>query len=294
MGGEGQTDAGGAVEDHEPHAILRAEYGQRLVRRRGHLLHVGLHAAAHVEQQDHVHGHLFVREVADFADAAGLAQDEVLGGEAADSVVLGVDHLDVDARQIHVAAERDLVLRPERGRQQCEYSQFHHNCSNPRSAAMSRSAGVRQWTQSLGGLMSKLPLPFGHHTVNPYLIIPDPAGFLAFAAEVFGATEIERLETPDGAIRHAEALLGDSLVMMGQASAEWPAQTAGLYVYVDDTDAAYEKALAAGATSILAPADQPYGHRNAGVRDANGITWWIATYVEAVPVEELKRRLGCV
>ena len=78
---------------------------------------------------------------------------------------------------------------------------------------------------------------------------------------------------------HAELNIGDSLVMIGQANAEWKALPAALYLWVPEVDATYARALAAGATSQSAPEDKPYGHRNAGVIDSNGITWWIAAPV---------------
>ena len=79
---------------------------------------------------------------------------------------------------------------------------------------------------------------------------------------------------------HAELTVGDSLVMIGQANGQWKALSAALYLWVPDVDALYARALDAGATSQSAPEDKPYGHRNAGVVDANGITWWIAAPVK--------------
>jgi uncharacterized glyoxalase superfamily protein PhnB len=78
---------------------------------------------------------------------------------------------------------------------------------------------------------------------------------------------------------HAELMVGDSLVMLGQSSGEWKPLTAALYLWVTDIDGTYARALEAGATSQSAPEDKPYGHRNAGVVDRNGITWWIASPV---------------
>ena len=80
---------------------------------------------------------------------------------------------------------------------------------------------------------------------------------------------------------HAEYRVGDSLIMLGQAGPQWPALTAALYVWIPDVDAAYARALEAGATSQSAPEDKPYGHRNAGVTDPNGITWWLGSPVKA-------------
>ena len=78
---------------------------------------------------------------------------------------------------------------------------------------------------------------------------------------------------------HAEVKIGDSLVMLGQAGGPWKARSAALYLWVEDVDAAYARALQAGATSESEPEDKPYGHRNAGVVDANGVTWWIGAPV---------------
>ena len=84
--------------------------------------------------------------------------------------------------------------------------------------------------------------------------------------------------------------IGDSVVMLGDAHGEHKPLQTMLYVYVDDADAIYQRALAAGATSVQAPVDQFYGDRSGGVKDAFGNLWWIATHIEDVPPAELKRR----
>ena len=84
--------------------------------------------------------------------------------------------------------------------------------------------------------------------------------------------------------------IGDSVVMLGDAHGEHKPLQTMLYVYVDDADAIYQRALAAGATSVQAPVDQFYGDRSGGVKDPFGNLWWIATHIEDVPPEELKRR----
>jgi uncharacterized glyoxalase superfamily protein PhnB len=76
---------------------------------------------------------------------------------------------------------------------------------------------------------------------------------------------------------HAELTIGNSQVMLGQAGGQWKASNGALYVWVPDCDATYGKALAAGAASESIPEDKPYGHRNAGVVDRQGITWWIGS-----------------
>jgi PhnB protein len=78
--------------------------------------------------------------------------------------------------------------------------------------------------------------------------------------------------------------------MMGEARDEWPAMPGSLYLYVPDTDAVYKRAMEAGGKSLMEPADQFYGDRNAGVVDPSGNYWWIATHVEDVPPEEMEKR----
>lgn len=118
-----------------------------------------------------------------------------------------------------------------------------------------------------------------YRTVTPYLVVADADAEIRFLATAFGAAEQMVDRRPDGSVMHAQLTIGDSLLMMGQANETWPALTAALYLWVPDVDSTYAKALAAGATSVMTPEDKPYGHRNAGVVDGNGITWWIAAAV---------------
>ncbi len=116
-------------------------------------------------------------------------------------------------------------------------------------------------------------------TVTPYLIVPDAESELVFLKTAFGA--IEKAVHRDGnRVMHAELTIGDSLVMLGQSNEQFTPLTAALYLWVDDVDATYAAALAAGGTSVSEPEDKPYGHRNAGVVDANSITWWIGALVK--------------
>jgi PhnB protein len=119
-----------------------------------------------------------------------------------------------------------------------------------------------------------------YRTVTPYLVVTDADTELAFLKKAFGGSEVECQRNADNTVMHAEVKIGDSLVMLGQAGGQWPARGAALYLWVDDVDATYAKALEAGATSESAPEDKPYGHRNAGVIDRNGITWWIGAPVK--------------
>ncbi len=117
----------------------------------------------------------------------------------------------------------------------------------------------------------------GFHTVTPYLITPDAAQLIDFVKEVFNATETLRGTGSAGGI-HAEVRIGNSMVMIGGGGA-WKGEPslATLYLYMDDVDSVYQRALQAGATSISAPADQDFGDRLAGIKDPFGNIWYIAT-----------------
>ena len=134
------------------------------------------------------------------------------------------------------------------------------------------------------------PIPDGYHTVTPYLTISGAAQTIEFLKRAFGAKEIYKMAGPDGTVRHAEVQIGDSMVMLGEASAEFKPMPSQFYLYVEDVDTAYQKALQAGATSIREPHDEFYGDRSGGVRDAAGNMWWVATHIEDVPPGELEKR----
>jgi len=119
-----------------------------------------------------------------------------------------------------------------------------------------------------------------YHSVTPYLVVPDADRELAFLKAALGATVSMCERNPDDSVMHAEIMLGDSLIMLGQAGDQWKALDAALFLWVDNVDETYARALAGGATSQNPPEDKPYGHRNAGVVDPCGITWWIGSLVK--------------
>src|SRR5262249_17285508 len=127
-------------------------------------------------------------------------------------------------------------------------------------------------------------------TVVPYLVMADAEKELAFMKDVLGAKEMRMTRDLVGRVGHGELKIGDSVIMLAQASEGWPASPAILYIYVPDGDAVFQKAVAAGAAAMWPPADQPYGDRNAGVKDANGVQWWLATHLEDVSEDETARR----
>lgn len=138
--------------------------------------------------------------------------------------------------------------------------------------------------------MAVKPIPEGYHTVTPYLVVKNAARLIDFLKQAFDAEEISRMAMPDGRIKNAEIKIGDSMVMMGETADESRVMPSMLYLYVEDTDTVYEQAMKAGAISILAPTDQFYGDRNAGVKDPCGNQWWIGTRIENLTQEELEKR----
>ena len=119
-----------------------------------------------------------------------------------------------------------------------------------------------------------------YRTVTPYLVAPDADAELKFLESAFDAKQSMCERNADNSVMHAEVRIGDSLIMLGQAGDQWKALPAALYLWVENVDEIYSRAIAAGATSQSAPEDKPYGHRNAGVVDVNGITWWIGSPVK--------------
>ncbi len=118
-----------------------------------------------------------------------------------------------------------------------------------------------------------------YRTVTPYLVVADAEAELKFVTAAFGATEVLCHRNEQNAVMHAEIKIGDTLMMLGQAGDQMKALTAALYLWVPKVDEVYAKALAAGAKSLSAPEDKPYGHRNAGVLDYCAVTWWIGSPV---------------
>ncbi len=126
--------------------------------------------------------------------------------------------------------------------------------------------------------------PEGLRAVTPFLHPHGAAGLIDFLKRAFGAEEQSRAQSPDGVIHHAEVKIGDSLIEMGEAHGPSQPMPTTFFMYVDDVDAWYERAVAAGATSRGAPADQPYGDRVGGVADPFDNLWYIATHIKDLPV----------
>lgn len=138
--------------------------------------------------------------------------------------------------------------------------------------------------------MAVTPIPKGYHTVTPYLLIKDAAKFIDFMSSVFDAETTEQFMRPDGKIGHTELRIGDSVIMLSEAMESHPATPVMLYLYVPKVDEVFERAIRAGANVVANVQNQFYGDRAGSVKDPTGNTLWIATHVEDVPPNELKRR----
>jgi PhnB protein len=138
---------------------------------------------------------------------------------------------------------------------------------------------------------SAQPVPAGYTTVTAYLIVADADRMLTFLEQAFDAKTGHITRGKDGEIRHAEISVGTSKLMLGQTPEGWPPRPAMFYLYVEDCDAVYGKALAAGAKSLSAPEDQFYGDRSGGVEDFAGNYWYIGTHKEDLSEAEIQRRM---
>jgi len=138
--------------------------------------------------------------------------------------------------------------------------------------------------------MAVNPVPARYRTITPYLVVGDAAALLRFLESGFGAVIEECNRSPEGKVMHAEAVIGDSRVMIGEAQGTYGVRAATLYLYVPDVDASWRRARDAGGKSLREPEDQFYGDRVGGVEDAFGNQWWIASRREEVPPDEMARR----
>jgi uncharacterized glyoxalase superfamily protein PhnB len=136
-------------------------------------------------------------------------------------------------------------------------------------------------------------IPAGRNAVMPYIAVADAQSAVDFAVAVFDAEIVETLRRRDGSLWNVELRIAGSTLLIAEAQGFGP-YPAFLYVYVEDCDAVYRRALDAGAEPVTEPADQFYGDRNGGVRDPAGNIWWIASMVEEVPSDELHRRAAAL
>jgi PhnB protein len=143
------------------------------------------------------------------------------------------------------------------------------------------------------------PIPEGHHAVTPHLVLNDAAAAIEFYKNAFGAAEVMRMPGPDGkSVAHAELTIGDSFLFLAD---QWPGTSLGppsqfggttvsIHLYVQDCDALFNRAVAAGAQVVMPPMNMFWGDRFAKLTDPFGHSWSIATHVEDVSPEDCARR----
>ena len=147
--------------------------------------------------------------------------------------------------------------------------------------------------------MAVRPVPEGYSSITPYLIVKNAADAIAFYTQVFDASELMRFDSPDGKIMHAELEIGDSRIMLADENPQMgyrnPQSLGGtpvsLMLYVQDVDSVFTRAVTAGAKSQQEVKNQFYGDRSGTLADPFGHVWTIATHVEDVSAEEMKRRM---
>jgi PhnB protein len=137
--------------------------------------------------------------------------------------------------------------------------------------------------------MAVKSIPDGFTTATPYLHVRDAAAAIAFWKNAFGAEETMRMSMPDGKIGHAEVRIGNAIIMLAHTLG---GTSFGMCLYVDDCDAVFQKALAAGATELRPMIDQFYGDRSGTVVDPFGHVWTIATHQEDVSAAEMEARMA--
>lgn len=140
------------------------------------------------------------------------------------------------------------------------------------------------------------PVPDGYPTISPYFIVRDAHAALRFYKQAFGATEFRVDRNSEGKLTNTEMRVGTSLIMFGESPDVKVASVTmedlplvGMYMYVEDVDAVFAQAVAAGATVLNPPEDQPYGDRRADIVDPFGIVWWVASKIEDRSPEEAQR-----
>jgi len=139
--------------------------------------------------------------------------------------------------------------------------------------------------------MSAQWLPKGFHTITPNIIVDDAEQAVAFLKKAFGATERYRLTMSDGRIAHCELKIGDSVLNLGASMEGWPAHGLVAQIYVEDSDALFQRAVQAGAKVMMSMTDMFFGSHEGRLEDPFGNVWIIATLKEEVPPEEMQRRM---
>jgi uncharacterized glyoxalase superfamily protein PhnB len=142
------------------------------------------------------------------------------------------------------------------------------------------------------GLTKVKHQPEGMKTVNPYLMVEHVEQLITFIELVFDGKPKYKLDRPDGSVMHAEIIVGDSIIMVGEPMKEYGSFPTSIYIYVPDCDKVYKDAIQHGAKSVMVPTDMKHaGERYGGVKDPYGNLWWIATHIEDLTPEEQAKRI---
>ena len=145
--------------------------------------------------------------------------------------------------------------------------------------------------------MSVQAIPKGYHTITPFVTVRDAARAIEFYKQAFGAKEKGVMKGPDGKVMHAELVIGDSIIMMADEFPEFGSLSpqsiggsgTGLHIYIEDVDAAFDRAVKAGATVEMPVADMFWGDRYGKLRDPFGHKWSIGTHKADLSMEEMKK-----
>ena len=138
--------------------------------------------------------------------------------------------------------------------------------------------------------MPTKPIPEGFHSITPYLFADSAVQLIKFISAAFAGEVMFQQKRPDGAVMHATIRIGDSIVMLADATPEFGPMPSSIYLYVPDCDAVYQRALDSGGVSVFPMMTLPSGERYGGVKDPCGNIWWVATHAEDVALDEQGRR----
>jgi uncharacterized glyoxalase superfamily protein PhnB len=173
---------------------------------------------------------------------------------------------------------------------QIEYTTLHYHAIKSLFQVVNHKLNDMENQRKNPKRKSVKAIPDGFSSVTPYMIVDGASALIKFIEQSFNGDTTSIMKSDDGKIMHATVRIGDSQIMVSDSTQRYTAAPTRLYVYVNDIDAVYKKALDAGGISLREPIDEFYGDRSAGVKDNCGNEWWIATHVEDVSKDELKKR----
>ena len=133
------------------------------------------------------------------------------------------------------------------------------------------------------------PIPKGFHSITPYLFAEHAQKLVDFLKEAFGAKQTNRITLPGGRLMHTEVKIGDSYLMMGEPTGELGPMQCSIYLYVEDCDNVYKRAIKAGGIPVMEPTNMGTGERYGGLKDPAGNIWWVATHIKDVSQQEAQR-----